>query len=82
MEASHQGQYRLAAAACGSGLDALPLANLHSRFVVDSSCAHALLDLSCHCQECLLDIRRVLGGGLEERDSKAVGELLRNRENE
>lgn len=38
---------------------------------------HALLDLPGHGQESLLDVRGVLGGGLEEWDAKAVGELLK-----
>lgn len=67
---------RLAAATCGSGLDSLALAHLHGRLVVDGGRTHALLDLSCHRQECLLDVGRVLGGGLKEGDSEAVGEFL------
>lgn len=66
----------LAAAARGAGLNALALANLHSWLVVDSRGAHAFLDLSRHCQESLLYIRSVLCRGLQERDSKAVGEFL------
>jgi len=69
---------RLAAAACGSRLDALALTNLHGRLVVDGSRTHALLDLSCHRQESLLYVGSVLGGSLEEGDSKAVGKLLRH----
>lgn len=67
---------RLAAAACGSRLDALALTNLHSGLVVDSGRSHALLNLSGHRQECLLDVGCVLGRGLKERNSKAVGKLL------
>lgn len=67
---------RLAAATRRSRLDTLALANLHSRLVVDSGRSHAFLDLSCHCQECLLDIGRILGRSFEERNSEAVGELL------
>lgn len=80
MEApQQQRQTRLAAAACGSRLDTLALANLHGGLVVDGGRSHALLDLSGHCQECLLDIRCVLGGSLEEGDSEAVGEFLWSR---
>jgi len=70
------GRSRLAAATCRSGLDALTLANLHGGLVVDGGRSHTLLDLSCHCQESLLDVGRVLGRCLEEGDSKAIGELL------
>jgi hypothetical protein len=70
---------RLAAAACGSRLDALALANLHGGLVVDSGCSHALLNLSCHRQESLLDVGCVLGRGLEEGNSKAVGKLLEKK---
>jgi len=38
--------------------------------------AHALLDLARHRQESLLDVACVLGRGLEEGDSEAVGKLL------
>lgn len=38
--------------------------------------AHPLLDLPGHGQEGLFDIAGVLGGGLEEWDSEAVGEFL------
>jgi hypothetical protein len=37
---------------------------------------HALLDLTGHGQESLLNVGSVLGRSLEERDAKAVGELL------
>lgn len=50
----------LAAAACRSGLDTLALADLHGGLVVDSGSPHALLDLSCHRQESLFDVRGVL----------------------
>ena len=50
----------LAAAACGTRLDTLPLANLNSRLVVYRSGSHALLDLTGHGQESLLDVRGVL----------------------
>lgn len=55
------GQPRLTAATCGSRLDTLSLANLHGGLVVDGGCSHTLLDLSCHCQESLFNIRCVLG---------------------
>lgn len=67
----------LAATACRSGLNTLALADLHGRLVVDSGSPHALLDLSCHRQESLLNIRGILSGSLEERNSKAVGEFLK-----
>jgi hypothetical protein len=77
MEAPHcTGSFRLAATARGSGLDALALANLHSRLVVDGGGSHALLNLSRHCQESLLNVGRVLGGSLKEGDSETVGKLL------
>lgn len=38
--------------------------------------SHALLDLSGHGQERLFDVGSVLGRSLEERDAKAVSELL------
>lgn len=69
----------LAAATRRSGLDALALAHLHSRLIVHGGRSHALLDLPCHRQEGLLHIRSVLGRGLEEGDSEAVGELLSGR---
>lgn len=37
---------------------------------------HPLLDLAGHGQESLLDIGGILGRGLEEGNSEAVGELL------
>lgn len=71
----------LTAATSRPRLNTLALANLHSGLVVDGGCSHALLDLSCHCQECLLDVRCVLSGGLEEGDSEAIGKLLHQMEN-
>jgi hypothetical protein len=70
----------LAASTSRARLHALTLSNLDSGFVVNSSCAHALLDLSSHGQEGLFDVGGVLGGCLEERDSEAVGEFLSKRE--
>lgn len=35
-----------------------------------------VLDLFCHSQEGLLDICRILRGGLKERDRKLIGKLL------
>jgi len=53
------------------------LANLDAGLgVVGCCCAHALLDLACHGEESLLDVASVLGGGLEEWDTEAVGEFL------
>jgi hypothetical protein len=57
----------------------MALANLNFFIVIDGGRSHALLDLSCHCQEGLLDVARVLGRGLEERDAQAIGEFLQNR---
>lgn len=51
--------------------------DLHARLgVVGGSSAHPLLDLAGHCQEGLFDVAGVLGGGLEEGNAQAVGELL------
>lgn len=36
-----------------------------------------ILDLLGHGQERLLDIRCVLGGGLQERDGQLIGEFLK-----
>lgn len=66
----------LAASACRARLDALALADLHSGLVVDGGGPHALLDLSCHRQESLFDIRGVFGGSLKERDSQTIGKFL------
>lgn len=52
------------------------LPDLHGWLVVDCGVAHPLLDLTRHGQEGLLDVARVLGRRLEERDSETVGELL------
>jgi hypothetical protein len=54
----------------------LALTNLNRRLVVDCRGAHALLDLSGHGQERLLDIRGILRGGFQERNANAVGEFL------
>jgi hypothetical protein len=70
---------RLTAAASRSRLDTLALADLHSWLVVYGRGAHALLDLSGHCQESLLDVGSVLGRGFQERDSKAIGEFLKSK---
>lgn len=67
----------LAASACRARLDALALADLHSWLVVDGGSPHALLNLSCHRQESLFDIRGIFGGSLKERDSQAIGKFLR-----
>jgi hypothetical protein len=66
----------LAAAASGSRLYALALADLHSWFVVHSRRAHPLLDLPCHRQESLLDVGSILRGSFQEGDADAVGEFL------
>jgi hypothetical protein len=54
----------------------LALANLNGGLVIDSGGTHALLDLSGHGQEGLLDVAGVLGGCLQERDTDAVGKFL------
>jgi len=59
----------LTAASGGTGLHTLTLTHAHRRLVVDGSRAHTLLDLSRHGEESLLDVRGVLGRGLEERDA-------------
>jgi len=46
------------------------------RVVGGDAAAHSLLDLTSHCQESLLDVAGVLGRGLQEGDSEAVGEFL------
>ena len=71
-----QQQQHLTAPARRPRLDALALADLHSRLVVDRRGAHPFLYLPGHGQEGLLDVGRVLGGGLEERYAEAVGKLL------
>lgn len=69
----------LAAAAAGRVGDTVSGADLNTRLGVRSRLGtHALLDLSGHGQESLLDVGSVLSRGLEERDAKAVGELLQN----
>lgn len=70
------GTSRLAAAAGGARLDSLALADLDRGLVVDGSSAHPFLDLSSHGQERLFDVGGTLGGGLQERNTQAVGELL------
>lgn len=66
----------LAATACRARLNALTLADLHGGLVVDGGSPHALLDLSCHRQESLFDVRGVFGGSLEEGDSQTIGKFL------
>ena len=66
----------LAASTGGSRLHTLTLADLNGRFVVDRRSAHSFLDLTSHRQESLLDIGSILGRGLEERNSQAVGKFL------
>lgn len=71
---------RLAAATAVVVADGMAGANLNTRLGVGRSLAsHALLNLARHGQESLLDVARVLGRGLEERDAEAVGELLQKR---
>lgn len=47
--------------------------------VVGGGGAHALLDLAGHGQEGLLDVARVLGRSLKERNTQAVSEFLWGR---
>lgn len=65
-----------AAATTAAGLHIRALADLHSRLVVDGGVAHALLDLTSHGQESLLNVASVLRRGLQEWDTKAVGKFL------
>ena len=61
----------LAAAATGGVGDAVAGANLDTGLGVGGGLrAHALLDLSRHGQESLLDVGGVLGRGLEEWDAE------------
>lgn len=66
----------LTASTRSSCLYALTLTDLNRGFVVDRRSAHSLLDLSGHGQEGLLDIRRILGGRLQEGNPQAIGKLL------
>jgi hypothetical protein len=69
----------LAAAAAGRVGHVVTGSNLHTGLGVGSRLrALALLDLPSHGQEGLLDVGSVLSRGLEERDSKAVSELLQH----
>lgn len=65
-----------AAASLSRASDTLTRLDLQGRLVVDGRIAHALLDLACHGQECLLDILCILGRCLEEWDAEAVCEFL------
>lgn len=68
----------LAAAAGRVVGDAVTGGNIDAGFRVVGSdgAAHALLDLAGHGKESLLDVAGVLGGGLEEGNAQAIGELL------
>jgi hypothetical protein len=66
----------LAASTARSTLDALSLPNGNRRLVVDSGSPHALLNLACHGQERLLDVRGALRGRLEERNTEAISKFL------
>lgn len=73
--------YYLAAPASTKRLHILALAHLERRLAststsLDRRCAKAILDLLCHCKEGLLDIGRVLGAGLEERNVELLRKLL------
>lgn len=68
----------LAAAAAGRVGNVVAGSNLHTRLGVGGGLrALALLDLSSHGQEGLLNVGSVLSRSLEERDSKAVSKLLK-----
>lgn len=68
----------LAAAATRGVGDAVARADLNTRLGVGSGLrAHALLDLSRHGQESLLNVGSVLGRGLKEGDAERVRELLK-----
>lgn len=54
----------------------MPLTNLYRGLVVDGRSAHSLFDLTRHGEEGLFDVRGVLSGCLQERDTKAIGKLL------
>lgn len=67
----------LTASAAGGGSDTLAGADLDGRFrVAGGGGTHALLDLTGHGQESLLDIAGVLGRRLEEGNSQAISKLL------
>ena len=66
----------LTAATGTARLHTLTLADLHGGLVVDGGVTHALLDLTGHGKEGLLDVAGVLGRGLEEGNAEAVCELL------
>lgn len=67
---------RLAAAVAVGGTNTLALADLDGGFRVGGCRAHALLDLTGHGKESLLDVAGVLGGSLEEGDAQGVSKLL------
>lgn len=60
VESHKEALHRLAASSTTARLHTLTLSNVDSWLVVDGRVAHPLLDLSCHRQECLLDIAGVL----------------------
>ena len=67
----------LTASAARGGSDTLAGTDLDGRFrVAGGGSTHALLDLTGHGQESLLDIASVLGRRLEEGNSQAIGKLL------
>lgn len=66
----------LAAAATGSVLHTLALADGDCGLGVGSCGTHALLDLAGHGKESLLDVGGALCRGLEEWNAEAVCELL------
>ena len=73
---SHPPHFLLATSTRRARLNALTLSDLHRRLVVNGRGSHPFLDLAGHGQEGLLDVRGVLGRGLEEGYAEAVRKLL------
>jgi hypothetical protein len=65
-----------AASASASRVDTRARTNVDLLLVLLGRAAHALLDLARHGQKRLLDVGRVLGRRLEERDAQAICKLL------
>ena len=72
------GGYSLATTTLLIALHGLCRAEFHARLrALLRDRTHTILDLSCHCQKRLLDIGRVLGGRLQERNAQLIGVVLR-----
>lgn len=69
-------RYCLTASTSRSLIYPLSLSDLYRWLIIRSCGTHSLLDLAGHGQEGLFDVAGVLGRGLEEWDTQAVGELL------